>query len=125
MTSDRRPSHEPARDGEIYNVPDRLASAVSEYVVDVKPSARRANGLVGTLVLEEGSRHSFPSRPAADAWARQLTRDGDRYVWVRTANPNDESDVDAYLVSRRPARGGVLRVSERRGEEGSLAAFEG
>jgi hypothetical protein len=92
----------------------------------VKPSARRANGLVGALVLEQGTRHSFPGRPAADSWARDLTQDGDRHVWVRTANPNDGADVDAYLVSRRPARGGVVEVNERTAEEQhGLAAFEG
>jgi len=73
---------------------------VSDYVVAVKPSARRTNGAVGRLVNREGPHHAFPGRPAAESWARELSERGDRHVWVRAANPDDASDADAYLVGR-------------------------
>lgn len=70
-----------------------------DYVVAVKPSARRANATVGRIVVQEGTRQTFDSRPLADGWARGLSQGGGGRVWVRDANPNDDDDVDGYLVS--------------------------
>lgn len=71
------------------------------YVVEVKPSARKANGAVGGLVNRDGIRHAFESRAAAEAWASGLSESGRRPVWIRSAHPTDRSDVDGYLVSRQ------------------------
>lgn len=70
------------------------------YVVEVKQSARKANGAVGRLVNREGSRRTFSDRRAAEAWADGLS-EGSRPVWIRAAHPEDHSAVDGYLVSRR------------------------
>jgi hypothetical protein len=75
---------------------------VSDYVVDIKGSARRTNGAVGDLVNRQGSRSRFDSRADAEAWAAGLSAQGDRRVWIRAANPDDESGVDGYLVGRHP-----------------------
>jgi hypothetical protein len=82
-----------------------VGGAVSEYVVDIKPSARRANGVVGSVVHRRGPVRRFEAREDAEAWAAGLSERGGRTVWIRTANPDDRSEADAYLVSRRPARG--------------------
>ncbi len=68
-------------------------------VVAVKPSARKRNAKVGRLVAEEGSRHAFGSRAAAERWAESLST-GDGHVWIAAAHPADGDDVDCYLVSR-------------------------
>jgi hypothetical protein len=83
---------------------------VSGYLVEVKPSARRSNAAVGTLVCQEGVRHRFASRDEAESWADDLA-DGDCHVWIRAANPDDSSDVDAYLL------GWLHRVKAPTGEE--------
>lgn len=70
------------------------------YVVDVKPSARRTNGAVGSVVNREGARREFDGRAAAERWARGLSVAGGRRVWVRRANPDDRTGADAYLVGR-------------------------
>ncbi|MEZ3115979.1 hypothetical protein RYH80_08610 [Halobaculum sp. MBLA0147] len=75
-------------------------SGEREYVVEVKPSARKANGAVGRLVNREGPRRTFPDRRSAEAWAEGLS-EGSRPVWIRAAHPQDRSEVDGYLVSRR------------------------
>lgn len=72
------------------------------YVVAIKPSARRRNPLVGRAVNRDGTRREFPTRQSAAAWANSLAQP-DAPVWLRAADPRDESDADAYLVSRRPA----------------------
>lgn len=97
---------------------------MSEYVVDVKPSARRTNGAVGRLVYRRGTRHTFPGRAAAESWARDLSTRGDRHVWVRTANPDDRSDADAYLVGRfgRHELDGAREAADVRPDAG-LASF--
>jgi hypothetical protein len=74
---------------------------VPEYVVDVKPSARRLNGAVGTVVNDRGTRHRFGSRDDAEMWAEGLSTRGERRVWIRAANPDDATGADGYLVSRR------------------------
>lgn len=68
-------------------------------VVTVKPSARKRNAKVGLLVFEDGSRHVFESRAAAERWADDLST-GDGHVWVASAHPRDDGDVDLYLLSR-------------------------
>jgi hypothetical protein len=68
-------------------------------VVAIKPSSRKRNAKVGELVFEDGVRHTFRSREAAERWAADLSA-GDGHVWVATAHPADGSPVDCYLVSR-------------------------
>ena len=68
-------------------------------VVAVKPSARKRNAKVGTLVFEDGPHHAFESRTAAERWAEELST-GDGHVWVAAAHPEDDSGVDCYLLSR-------------------------
>jgi hypothetical protein len=100
---------------------------VSEYVVDIKPSARRANGVVGATVHQEGTRRQFDGREAAESWATGLSVAGDRKVWIRTANPDDRTGADAYLVSRRRRRGdevGRRRPEPSPGEQAGLEAVE-
>ena len=70
------------------------------YLVEVKPSARRANGAAGRFVHRRGTQREFDDRAAAETWADRLSQ-GDRPVWIRTAHPADDSAVDGYLVSRR------------------------
>lgn len=88
---------------------------MSEYVVDVKPSARRTNGAVGRLIQQSGSRHRFDGRADAEAWAAGLTARGESTVWIRAANPDDRSDADAYLIGRRRER------AEERDESAGVA----
>ncbi len=73
---------------------------MSDYVVDIKSSARRRNGAVGEVVQRAGTHHRFDTRADADAWAERLAMRGGANVWVRRANPNDRSNVDGYLISR-------------------------
>lgn len=73
---------------------------MSEYVVEIKPSARRTNGPAGRLLNREGARHGFDSREEAEDWAAELSDGDGRRVWVRTANPDDSDPIDAYLVGR-------------------------
>ncbi|WP_225316342.1 hypothetical protein [Haloferax sp. CBA1149] len=100
------------------------------FVVDIKPSARRTNGAVGTLVNRRGRRHVFSSRDDAEMWASGLSSRGGVSVWIRRADPRDESDVDAYLVGRRgrePVLAGAYDKRRRRlrgGEDGEQKAFE-
>lgn len=80
--------------------PGVLVAVVTDgYLVEIKPSARRTNAAVGRTVNRGGTRHEFPDRDAAEEWAAALS-DADPVVWVRTANPGDDS-VDAYLMGRR------------------------
>ena len=97
------------------------------FVVDIKSSARRRNALVGRTVNRDGTRREFPDRRAAASWARSLARPG-APVWLRAADPRDGSDVDAYLVSRRPRRRLEGAVDKRRrrlrgGDDGEQAAL--
>jgi hypothetical protein len=73
---------------------------VTGYVVDVKSSARRTNGAVGSVVNRRGARRRFEAREDAEAWAKGLAVAGGRTVWVRAANPDDRTGADAYLVGR-------------------------
>lgn len=77
---------------------ERVRGAVSEYVVDIKPSARRASPDVGRYVRDHGGRRAFADRSAADGWAAKLSADGGK-VWVRDANPDDATGADGYLMA--------------------------
>jgi hypothetical protein len=77
---------------------------VPDYVVDIKPSARRTNGAVGSLVNRRGARCRFEAREDAERWAEGLSVEGDARVWIRRANPNDSTGADAYLVGRHAER---------------------
>lgn len=70
------------------------------YLVDVKRSARKASAEAGQWVGDNGPRRRFDSKPQARSWTRDLTRDGDRTVWVQDAHPRDDT-VDGYVVARR------------------------
>ncbi len=70
---------------------------MSGYLVEVKRSARKSNAAVGSVVCQRGTSHRFESRDDAESWAADLA-DDDARVWIRAANPDDRSDVDAYLV---------------------------
>ncbi|WP_237713339.1 hypothetical protein [Halococcus hamelinensis] len=73
-----------------------------EYVIEVKPSARRASRAAGEWVHEHGRRRTFESKALAREWAHT---DADGRVWVQNAAPHDSSSVDGYLVGgRRPVR---------------------
>ena len=73
-----------------------------EYVIEVKPSARRASRAAGEWVHEHGRRRTFESKALAREWARS---DADGRVWIQDAAPHDSSPIDGYLVAgRRPAR---------------------
>lgn len=67
------------------------------YTVTVKPSARRSNAAVGRLVNRMGPHRRFASKPLAREWARELSSPR-ATVWIQDAVPNDDSDVDGYLV---------------------------
>lgn len=116
----------------LYKWPQRRIGGVTDaaFVVDIKPSARRTNGAVGTLVNRRGSRHVFSSRDDAEMWASGLSSRGDVAVWIRRADPRDESDTDAYLVGRRtrdPALAGAYDKRRRRlrsGDDGRQAEFD-
>lgn len=82
------------------------------YVLEIQPSARRTNGVAGAAVHRAGTRHRFDDRAAAEDWAADLAARGERPVWVRAANPNDERGVDAYLMGRY-ARLAVDRTESR------------
>lgn len=102
------------------------------YVVEVKPSARKANAAVGHAVVRAGARREFGDRGAAEAWAEGLSTGAERPVWIHAAHPADRSDVDAYLVSRQRqllSLDGAYDKRRRRlrgpddGRPGTLAAF--
>lgn len=85
------------------------------YRVEIKPSARRTNGAVGELVLERGTALWFASRTEADDWARDLSNDGERTVWVQDAPPHDGTVNDGYLLGRsRPRSAEAPFESEQR-----------
>ncbi|PSQ65210.1 MAG: hypothetical protein BRD24_07845 [Halobacteriales archaeon SW_9_67_24] len=76
---------------------------MSRYVVEIKPSARRASRDAGEWVNESGPRRAFDSKALAREWAR--TASADAPVWVQDAAPHDPSPVDGYLVGGRRTRG--------------------
>ncbi|WP_117592433.1 hypothetical protein [Haloprofundus halophilus] len=74
---------------------------MNEFVVEVKPSARRTNGAVGAAVVRRGTRRRFGTRADAESWAASLSGGNEPRVWIRLADPRDDSAVDGYLVGRR------------------------
>ena len=94
---------------------------MSGYLVEVKRSARRSNAAVGTVVNRHGVQHRFDSRDAAESWAADLA-DDDAHVWIRKANPDDSSDVDAYLIGWLRSVG-VPTSETSPGEQAWLADF--
>ncbi|MFQ3293148.1 MAG: hypothetical protein ACI9PP_002347 [Halobacteriales archaeon] len=86
------------------------------YRVAIKPSARRANAIVGRLIHERGSAIDFETRALAVAWAEGVSAGGGK-VWIRDANPNDEG-ADGYLMSRGDLGDGAVK------DEGPLETFE-
>jgi hypothetical protein len=80
---------------------------VSEYVVAIKPSARRTCGTVGEWVNRHGSRRGFASKALARQWTRRASGYRAR-VWVQDAAPHDDADVDGYVVGGdRPGAAGA------------------
>ncbi len=76
----------------------RTTTVTNGYLVEIKPSARRTNAAVGHTVNDDGTRHAFPDRERAEAWASDLSTDAST-VWIRAANPGDDT-VDGYLMGR-------------------------
>jgi len=70
---------------------------VTEYVVAIKPSARRTARVVGQWVNREGPRRRFASKALAREWARRASGHRAR-VWIQDAAPHDATDADGYLV---------------------------
>jgi hypothetical protein len=97
-----------------------LREGVTEFVVDIKRSARRANGVVGDIVHRRGPRRRFEAREDAERWAAGLSASGDRKVWVRAANPDDRTGADGYLVSRRRPRGADANHEPTEGEQSGI-----
>ena len=58
------------------------------YVVEVKPSARRAARATGEWVAERGRYRAFDSKPLAHEWARSVAPQG-RTLWIQDAHPLD------------------------------------
>ena len=83
------------------------------YVVEIKPSARKRNPEVGRTINTAGSTHRFADRAAAEGWAEALTDGGRDHVWIQSAHPQDNSAVDAYLVSQN-TRGELERAFDKR-----------
>lgn len=73
-----------------------------EYVVAIKPSARRINSQAARWVAARGSERTFASKAAAKAWAGAIG-EGPASVRVQNAAPNDPAPVTGYLVAD-PAR---------------------
>lgn len=97
-----------------------------EYLVEVKKSARKSNAAVGTAVCQRGVRYEFDSRDEAESWAADLA-DDDAHVWIRAANPDDRSEVDAYLLGwlfRRRAAEESSDETPTPGEQAWLADYE-
>lgn len=68
------------------------------YAVRIKDSAVSCNEAVAELVAAEGTRHTFDSKRAAEAFATARSERGGR-VRIQAVAPQDPEDVDGYLVS--------------------------
>lgn len=77
-----------------------------EYVVAIKPSARKRSAEAGNWVNLEGSRRAFDSKELAREWARSCSGP-DGKLWIQDAAPWDDDKVDGYLV------GGARGVRDR------------
>lgn len=93
-----------------------------DYVVEIKPSARRVNGAVGSVVNRRGTRRRFEAREDAEAWATGLTAQGEATVFVRAANPGDTTGADAYLMGVRPGRAQSSTTGGPEADQSSLPA---
>nr|WP_049995980.1 hypothetical protein [Halococcus sediminicola] len=82
-----------------------------EYVLEIKPSARRHSRTAGEWVHERGPRRVFESKALAREWASERRV----RVWVQDAAPHDASRVDGYLVGGQRASG-----ARRMGRQSSL-----
>lgn len=81
---------------------DRGRPTTDEYVVAIKPSARRINVRAARWVAARGPERAFASKAAAKAWAEAIG-EGPASVRVQNAAPNDPAPVTGYLVAD-PAR---------------------
>ena len=90
---------------------------MGEYIIDIKPSARRSSRTVGEWVAQQGSTRQFETRALAREWARTLCGPG-RTVWVQDAHPLDGENADGYLMARRgrPARSDAAHAQSTLGE---------
>lgn len=68
-----------------------------EYVVAVKPSARKRSAEAGNWVNLEGATREFASKELAREWARDCSGPDGR-IWIQDAAPWDDDAVDGYLV---------------------------
>ncbi|WP_049898743.1 hypothetical protein [Halococcus agarilyticus] len=87
------------------------------YVVEIKPSARRASRDAGEWVNEFGPRRAFASKALAREWAR--TASADTPVWVQDAAPHDPSPIDGYLVGGRRTRGSLAEAGRQASLDGA------
>jgi hypothetical protein len=78
------------------------------YVVEVKPSARRAARAAGEWVAERGRYRAFDSKPLAHEWARSVAPQG-RTLWIQDAHPLDGAPLTATCW-----RGGATCGATRR-----------
>lgn len=93
---------------------------MSEYVVAIKPSARRRSPATGEWVNREGPHRRFDSKALAREWARRHSGHGYR-LWVQDAPPHDDTGVDGYLVGAdRPTVGGA---GDSAGEQAPFERF--
>jgi len=67
------------------------------YEVLITESAQEANPAAATEVESQGNRRTFPSKQAAENFAKSLSRSGTR-IQVQKVAPQDTRDIDAYLV---------------------------
>jgi hypothetical protein len=79
-----------------------VASPVTgqQYLVAIKPSARRVSARVGRWVNREGTRRRFASKPLAREWARACCGTT-ATVWVQDAPRWADGPADGYLVGCR------------------------
>lgn len=72
------------------------------YRVVAKSSAYEQNPPVKQAFGAVDDPQAYESREAAEDHAEELSDTGERNVYLQGANSQDETDVDAYLVSRNP-----------------------
>ncbi len=71
-----------------------------QYVVAVKPSARRTSRAAAEWVAERGPHRRFDSKRLAREWARTASPQG-HTLWIQDAHPLDAGPADGYLLARR------------------------
>ena len=95
---------------------------MTEYVVAIKPSARRTCRVVGEWVNRQGPRRRFASKALARQWARRASGYRAR-VWVQDAAPHDATDADGYLVGGD--RPGGSPSADAGGQQADFERFAG